>query len=158
MAKGKAGKRGHEEVNTYEEDDFVENDDGAAPKSKKTKKAQSSSDDAENFWELSNGRNSRRVTVQEFKGQKLINIREYYEKDGEFKPSSKGISLTVDQYKILLEIIPKVNTHLKGMGIDVAASEVPDGESEEERVPKKRVKPTKQEKANIEATSDEDEN
>ena len=36
MAKG---KRGHEEVDTYEEDDFVENDDGAAVPKKKTKKA-----------------------------------------------------------------------------------------------------------------------
>ncbi|KAL2071354.1 hypothetical protein VTL71DRAFT_12589 [Oculimacula yallundae] len=157
MVKGKAGKRGHEEVDTYEEDDFVENDDGAARRSKKTKKVQSSGDDTEKFWELSNGRNPRRVTVQEFKGHKLINIREFYEKDGEYKPSSKGISLTVDQYKSLLEVLPKVNTHLKSMNIDVSASAVPDEESEEEKEPKKRVKPVKQEKANIEATSDEDE-
>ncbi|KAG4438702.1 hypothetical protein IFR05_005829 [Cadophora sp. M221] len=159
---GKAGKRGHDEVDTYEEDDFVENDDGAAPKTKKTKKAaQSTSDDLDKFWEISQGRNPRRVTVQEFKGHKLINIREYYEKDGEYKPSSKGISLTVDQYKALLEVLPKLNKHLKGMNIDVSASafsdEEPEEESEEEEKPKKRVKAKKQEKANIEATSDEDE-
>lgn len=51
---GKAGKRGHDEVDTYEEDDFVENDDGAARKTKKTKKAaQSTSDDLDKFWEVS---------------------------------------------------------------------------------------------------------
>ncbi|KAL5321803.1 hypothetical protein ACEPPN_009766 [Leptodophora sp. 'Broadleaf-Isolate-01'] len=179
---GKAGKRGHDEVDTYEEDDFVENDDGAARKTKKTKKAaQSTSDDLDKFWEISQGKNPRRVTVQEFKGHKLINIREYYEKDGEYKPSSKvqsfvaqlsvmraltypptqGISLTVDQYKALLEVLPKLNKHLKGMNIDVSASAVsdeePEEESEEEAKPKKRVKAKKQEKANIEATSDEDE-
>ncbi|KAH7350901.1 transcriptional Coactivator p15-domain-containing protein [Rhexocercosporidium sp. MPI-PUGE-AT-0058] len=153
---GKTGKRAHDEVDTYEEDDFVENDDGAARKTKKTKKAaaQSSGDDLEKFWEAS--QNPRRVTVQEFKGQKLINIREYYEKEGEYKPSSKGISLTVDQYKALLEVLPKLNTHLKGMDIDISASAVSEEEPEEDGKPKKRVKPRKQEKANIEATSDED--
>lgn len=49
---GKAGKRGHNEVDTYEEDDFVENDDGAARKTKKTKKTQLSSDDTDKFWEV----------------------------------------------------------------------------------------------------------
>jgi hypothetical protein len=34
------GKRGHDEVGTYEEDDFVENDDGSAKK--KTKKGAAS--------------------------------------------------------------------------------------------------------------------
>jgi len=37
---GKSTKRGRDET-TYEEDDFVENDDGNAPKSKKTKKGPS---------------------------------------------------------------------------------------------------------------------
>ena len=68
----------------------------------------------------------------------------------------QGISLTVDQYKALLEVLPKLNTHLKGMNIDVSTTAVPDEESEEEEKPKKRVKAKKQEKANIEATSDED--
>lgn len=53
---GKAGKRGHDEVDTYEEDDFVENDDGAARKSKKTKKVQSisghGSGGEDKFWEV----------------------------------------------------------------------------------------------------------
>lgn len=71
--------------------------------------------------------------------------------------STQGISLTIDQYKILLEVLPKLNAHLKGMDIDVSASPVSDEESEEEEKPKKRVKAKKQEKANIEATSDEDE-
>ena len=49
---GKAGKRSHDEVDTYEEDDFVENDDGAARKTKKTKKTELNSDDQEKFWEV----------------------------------------------------------------------------------------------------------
>lgn len=50
---GKTSKRGHEEVDTYEEDDFVENDDGSARKGKKSKKAQASSEDENKFWEVS---------------------------------------------------------------------------------------------------------
>jgi hypothetical protein len=47
---GKSTKRGRDET-TYEEDDFVENDDGNAPKSKKTKKGPSSKSEAKN-WEV----------------------------------------------------------------------------------------------------------
>ena len=31
----------------------------------------------------------RRVGIQEFAGKKLINIREFYEKDGQMLPSKK---------------------------------------------------------------------
>jgi hypothetical protein len=71
----------------------------------------------------------------------------------------KGISLTVDQYKALLEAIPEVNAHLGTLGVEVNASAVIDGGSEEEAEPQKRIKPKKtkkEEKANIEATSDEE--
>jgi hypothetical protein len=53
MAKG---KRGHEEVETYESDGgFISNDDGNAPKSKKSKKvAAKAKDKTESmFWEVS---------------------------------------------------------------------------------------------------------
>ncbi|KAI6712039.1 hypothetical protein JHW43_005396 [Diplocarpon mali] len=143
----KAGKRGHEEVDTYAEDDFVENDDGAAPKIKKTKK-ESSSSKGDKFWELSSGKNPRRLNVSDFKGAKLVNIREYYEKDGEYKPASKAGAL--------LKSIPELNAHMKTMGIDVSDSAVSEEESEEQAKPKKRVKAKQQKKANIEATSDED--
>lgn len=32
----------------------------------------------------------RYVSVQEFRGKKLVSIREYYEKDGEMLPGRKG--------------------------------------------------------------------
>jgi hypothetical protein len=43
------------------------------------------------------------------------------------------------------------------MGVDLSYSEVPENGSEEDSKPQKRVRAKKQEKANIEATSDEDE-
>lgn len=46
----------------------------------------------------------KKVVVSSFKGQVLINIREWYSKDGEWKPTSKGIALTKDQWKALCEM------------------------------------------------------
>ena len=47
----------------------------------------------------------RRVGIQEFAGKKLINIREFYEKDGQMLPSKKvcnlkmvGFSLAIYSY------------------------------------------------------------
>ena len=44
-----------------------------------------SSPDGE-YWELSA---KRRVQISEFKGKHMVNIREYYEKDGEMLPGKK---------------------------------------------------------------------
>ena len=40
----------------------------------------------ERYWEISK---QRRVTVSSFKGKNLVNIREYYEKDGKELPGKK---------------------------------------------------------------------
>jgi Transcriptional Coactivator p15 (PC4) len=39
--------------------------------------------------QLSSGRTPRRVEISEFKSMKLINIREYYEKNDEYLPGKK---------------------------------------------------------------------
>ena len=49
------------------------------------------------------------VRISEFRGRKLIDIREYYEKNGEMLPGKKGISLSVEQWKKLLQIADEVN-------------------------------------------------
>ncbi|KAL7421690.1 hypothetical protein Q5752_003459 [Cryptotrichosporon argae] len=45
----------------------------------------------------------RRVTVRQFKGKTLVDLREYYEDKvtGEDRPGSKGLSLTVEQWTAL---------------------------------------------------------
>lgn len=42
----------------------------------------------DNYWDLSK---SRRVTVSNFRGKAMVNIREYYEKDGHELPGKKVI-------------------------------------------------------------------
>jgi hypothetical protein len=56
--------------------------------------------------------NKRYVSVSEFKGKKLVNIREYYEKDGKLLPGKKGISLSQDQYNKLKELLDKIDDKL----------------------------------------------
>jgi len=45
----------------------------------------------------------KRVTVRSFKGTTLVDIREYYGTEGDEKPGKKGIALTVEQWKSLLQ-------------------------------------------------------
>ena len=42
--------------------------------------------DGNKYWEISK---ARRVTVSEFKGKSMVNIREYYQNDGEWLPGKK---------------------------------------------------------------------
>jgi len=65
------------------------------------------SDEEETSWEIGK---KRKVSINNFKGKVLIDIREYYEdSEGNEKPGKKGISLSVDQWKKLKEIMPKVD-------------------------------------------------
>ncbi|KDQ21743.1 hypothetical protein BOTBODRAFT_26169 [Botryobasidium botryosum FD-172 SS1] len=45
----------------------------------------------------------RRVTVREFKGKPLVDIREFYvdKGTGEEKPGNKGIALSIEQWELL---------------------------------------------------------
>lgn len=57
----------------------------------------------------------RRVTIQEFRGKSLVSIREYYKKDGKELPSSKGISLTDEQWSTFKKNIPAIEAAVKKM-------------------------------------------
>ncbi|KFX94807.1 hypothetical protein V490_04164 [Pseudogymnoascus sp. VKM F-3557] len=168
-------KRGRTQESPSDIDDyddgtgFIASDDDEQPKSKRTKTAKPSSapkpaqaqtgESGEKFWELSQGRNSRRIGISEFKGTRLINIREYYQNPaGDFLPGKKGISLPLDQYKALLQAIPDINAALTAMGETIesgtAGLEAEGGATSR----KARVKGANAwAKANIDETSDEDE-
>ena len=88
--------------NEYPDDEgFVANDsDGSDRPRKRSKNATSSTksrhvastgepqvdDNGDPYWELSK---MRRVTVSEFKGKRMVNIREYYEQNGKTLPGKK---------------------------------------------------------------------
>lgn len=66
--------------------------------SKKTKTETTGNDstcktdaNGDRYWEISK---NRRVTVSTFRGKTMVNIREYYEKDGQELPGKK-VSLTL---------------------------------------------------------------
>ena len=44
-----------------------------------------------------------RVEASEYKGKFYINIRRWYEADGEWKPGNKGIALTISEWKEFID-------------------------------------------------------
>jgi hypothetical protein len=81
------------------------------PPSKKAKPNTSSSKAGEEpSWLLDR---NRFVKVREFKGKVYIDIREFYESDGELKPGRKGISLSTKQWQKLKSVISEVDEALK---------------------------------------------
>ncbi|KAL6839835.1 hypothetical protein ACP4OV_029645 [Aristida adscensionis] len=58
----------------------------------------------------------RRVTLSEFRGKTLVSIREFYFKDGKEMPTSKGISLTVEQWEAFRNSVPAIEDAIKKLG------------------------------------------
>jgi hypothetical protein len=48
-------------------------------------------------------------SVSEFKGKKFIDIRKYYEQNGEVLPSKKGITFSLDDYTEVLKALNEYN-------------------------------------------------
>ncbi|KAF8379723.1 hypothetical protein HHK36_029170 [Tetracentron sinense] len=59
--------------------------------------------------------NKRKVTIQDFRGKTLVSIREYYERDGKELPSSKGISLTNEQWAAFSKNVPAIDEAIRKM-------------------------------------------
>ncbi|KAG0724364.1 Activated RNA polymerase II transcriptional coactivator p15 [Chionoecetes opilio] len=69
-------------------------------------------DNGETYFELER---NRRVTVREFKSKLFVDVREFYEKDGELKPGKKGISLSAVQWNKLKSMIPDIDEVVQEM-------------------------------------------
>ncbi|KAI5860185.1 PC4-domain-containing protein [Durotheca rogersii] len=146
-----------------DDDEGVESDaevKSTSKSSKKVKKGDAESgkdDDGNPFWALGG---TRRATISNFKGKVFVNLREYYSdsSSGSLKPGKKGITLTIEQYHKLLEAIPSINAELRDKGHDVpGAPDAPAASTSDAPAKATADKEKKAKKANIETTSDEDE-
>ncbi|EAW06263.1 transcriptional coactivator p15/PC4 family protein [Aspergillus clavatus NRRL 1] len=112
------------------------------------------------FWELSK---MRRVTVSSFRGKTFINIREYYERDGQELPGKKGISLPIDQFSSLVTLLPDIETALRESGQFISRPDYGGDDGQADEVPRDGTEPSMgadvvySSRKNIDATSDEDE-
>jgi hypothetical protein len=61
-------------------------------------------------WELSG---SKQVNINKYKGKTLIDIREFYTKDGELCPGKKGISLNMKDFEVLCEFMEEIKEAAK---------------------------------------------
>lgn len=57
----------------------------------------------------------RRVTITNFRGKNLVSLREYYWKDGKELPTSKGISLTAEQWASFMKNLPAIDKAIEKM-------------------------------------------
>ncbi|XP_078344493.1 uncharacterized protein LOC144630053 [Oculina patagonica] len=83
-------------------------------KQEKSSKATSSSkkDEEVGVFEIAA---KRRVSVRKFKGKILVDIREFYEADGELRPGKKGISLKVEEWEKLKNLAGDIDEAIEQM-------------------------------------------
>lgn len=81
------------------------------PPSKKAKgnASEARTADKEPTWIL---QGTKMVKVREFKGKQYVDIREYYEKNGELLPGKKGISLPTALWHKLISLNEEITKSL----------------------------------------------
>ncbi|ENN71074.1 hypothetical protein HUJ04_007529 [Dendroctonus ponderosae] len=67
-------------------------------------------EDSEPTWDL--GKN-RFVKISDFKGKVYVNIREFYNADGDLRPGKKGIMLTGEQWQRFKASVNEIDEEMK---------------------------------------------
>lgn len=70
------------------------------------------SDDAADDIVVCDISKNRRVSVRNWQGKVVVDIREYYMKDGKTMPGKKGISLSMDQWNILRQHVDEIDQEI----------------------------------------------
>eukprot|EP01137_Pigoraptor_chileana_P003399 Opistho-2@43517 len=81
----------------------------AKPAAKKPKQSEDDDEDAKDYFDLGN---NKRLSVRDFKGRWFVDIREFYDANGEMKPGKKGIALGLDQWKKLRSFVDKIDAEV----------------------------------------------
>ncbi|KAJ5791388.1 uncharacterized protein N7518_008399 [Penicillium psychrosexuale] len=107
------------------------------------------------YWEISK---MRRLTISSFRGKTQVNVREYYEKEGQELPGKKGISMPVDQFAAIVSILPEIEQALKENGetLPRPVYSAEGGQSDQGEQGHAHSDNQGLSKQNIEATSDEE--
>ncbi|MED6216590.1 hypothetical protein PIB30_008885 [Stylosanthes scabra] len=90
-----------------EQDHASDGDSEGHPPPKKTSKT-TESDDPDSIIVCEISKN-RRVSVRNWQGKIVVDIREFYVKDGKQLPGKKGISLTMDQWNVLRNHVEEID-------------------------------------------------
>ncbi|OJD16440.1 hypothetical protein AJ78_03381 [Emergomyces pasteurianus Ep9510] len=80
------------------------------------------------YWNISR---LRRLTVSSFKGRTMVSVREYYEKEGQELPGKKGISMPLEQFNTLIQLLPSVEAVIKEKGSSLDRPNYDDREGNE---------------------------
>lgn len=65
-------------------------------------------------WFEKNSKDEFRAYISEYRGKPYINIRVFYRDDlGNWKPGKQGITIAVDRYRDLANIVLEIGEHLK---------------------------------------------
>jgi hypothetical protein len=65
-----------------------------------------------------NSKEEVRVSIDDFHGRKLINLRVFYKsEDGKWLPGKQGIALNIERYRDLADALVKVGEELQSRGL-----------------------------------------
>jgi hypothetical protein len=67
----------------------------------------------------------KRVSISSYSGKWLVDLREYYERDGQMRPGKKGISLPPDQWAKLCAVEMELTRRLEAMGGGTSTAAAP---------------------------------
>ncbi|KAK2993443.1 hypothetical protein RJ640_005137 [Escallonia rubra] len=88
-----------------DDEDYASEGDAPPKKASKNDSADESDEDIV-VCEISK---NRRVSVRNWQGKVVVDIREFYVKDGKQMPGRKGISLTMDQWNVLRDHVNEID-------------------------------------------------
>lgn len=71
-----------------------------------------------------NSREEVWVSIDDFRGKKLINLRVHYRSEtGEWLPGKQGLAVSVDRYRDLAEAVLKLGEHLQQTPLSLGSTE-----------------------------------